>query len=109
MKVAAAYIRVSTDDQIEFSPDSQLEKIKLYAEKNQMLLPKDFIFLDEGISGTSVNKREEFLKMIEDAKKHKFDLILTKEISRFSRIFLFDTPVYFICSFSSASFKSNIT
>ena len=49
MKVAAAYIRVSTDDQIEFSPDSQLEKIKLYAERNQMLLPKEFIFMDEGI------------------------------------------------------------
>ena len=35
MKVAAAYIRVSTDDQLEYSPDSQLEKIKLYAERNQ--------------------------------------------------------------------------
>lgn len=49
MKVAAAYIRVSTDDQIEFSPDSQLEKIKLYAERNQMLLPKEFIFMDEHV------------------------------------------------------------
>ena len=48
MKTAAAYIRVSTEDQVEFSPDSQLEKIKLYAEKNQILLPKEFIFLDEG-------------------------------------------------------------
>ena len=51
MKVAAAYIRVSTDDQLEYSPDSQLEKIKLYAEKNQILLPEEFIFVDEGISG----------------------------------------------------------
>ena len=56
MKVAAAYIRVSTDDQIEFSLDSQLEKIKLYAERNQMLLPRDFIFLDEGISGRNTKK-----------------------------------------------------
>lgn len=54
MKTAAAYIRVSTEDQVEFSPDSQLEKIKLYAEKNQILLPKEFIFLDEHvIIGTS--------------------------------------------------------
>ena len=64
MKVAAAYIRVSTDDQIEFSPDSQLEKIKLYAERNQMLLPKDFIFLDEGISGRNTKKRTAFNTMI---------------------------------------------
>ena len=54
MKVAAAYIRVSTDDQLEYSPDSQLEKIKLYAEKNQILLPEEFIFVDEHvIIGTS--------------------------------------------------------
>ena len=64
MKVAAAYIRVSTDDQIEFSPDSQLEKIKLYAERNQMLLPKEFIFMDEGISGRNTKKRPAFNTMI---------------------------------------------
>ena len=34
MKIAAAYIRVSTDDQIEYSPDSQLRAIQNYAEKN---------------------------------------------------------------------------
>lgn len=48
MKVAEAYIRVSTEDQIEFSPDSQLEKIKFYAERNQILLPEDFIFFRRG-------------------------------------------------------------
>lgn len=42
-------------------------------------------YIDDGISGTSVNKREEFMRMIDDAKKGKFDLIITKEISRFSR------------------------
>ena len=68
MKVAAAYIRVSTDDQIEFSPDSQLEKIKLYAERNQMLLPKEFIFMDEGISGRNTKKRAAFNTMIGLAK-----------------------------------------
>lgn len=34
MKVAAAYIRVSTDDQVEYSPKSQIKAIKKYAEKN---------------------------------------------------------------------------
>ena len=42
-------------------------------------------YVDEGISGTSVKKRDNFLKMIGDAKDGMFDLILTKEISRFSR------------------------
>ncbi len=42
-------------------------------------------YIDEGITGTSDIKRDNFMKMIEDAKKNKFDLIVTKEISRFSR------------------------
>ena len=42
-------------------------------------------YIDEGISGTSIKKRDSFLKMINDAKSQKFDLIVTKEISRFSR------------------------
>ena len=87
MKVAAAYIRVSTEDQIEFSPDSQLEKIKLYAEKNQILLPKEFIFLDEGISGRSAAKRPAFNEMIALAKRKPkpFDMILVWKYSRFAR------------------------
>lgn len=87
MKVAAAYIRVSTDDQIEFSPDSQLEKIKLYAERNQMLLPKEFIFMDEGISGRNTKKRPAFNTMIGLAKLNPkpFDVILVWKYSRFAR------------------------
>lgn len=87
MKIAAAYIRVSTEDQLEFSPDSQLEKIKLYAERNQILLPKEFIFLDEGISGRNATKRPAFKEMIGIAK-HKpkpFDIILVWKYSRFAR------------------------
>ncbi len=42
-------------------------------------------YVDDGISGIHVDKREEFQKMIQDAKKGKFDLIITKEISRFAR------------------------
>lgn len=42
-------------------------------------------YLDEGISGTSTKKRENFNRMIADAKAGKFDFIITKEISRFSR------------------------
>ena len=42
-------------------------------------------YVDEGISGTTALKRNNFMRMINDAKKGKFDLIITKEISRFSR------------------------
>ena len=62
MKVAAAYIRVSTEDQAEFSPDSQLEKIKLYAQRNRILLPEEFIFSDEGISGRNTKKDRRSMK-----------------------------------------------
>ena len=46
MKIAAAYVRVSTDDQLEFSPDSQLKNIKKYAKDNDMILPEEYIFID---------------------------------------------------------------
>lgn len=87
MKVAAAYIRVSTDDQLEYSPDSQLEKIKLYAERNQILLPKEFIFVDEGISGRKTKNRPAFNEMIGLAKCNPkpFDVILVWKFSRFAR------------------------
>ena len=87
MRVAAAYIRVSTDDQIEFSPDSQLEKIKFYAEKNQILLPEEFIFIDEGISGRNTKNRTAFNAMIGLAKRtpKPFDVILVWKYSRFAR------------------------
>ena len=79
------YARVSTDkDEQLHSLSNQISFFNDYISK----VPNwEFIgsYIDEGISGTQVKKREEFLKMIEDAKRHKFDLILTKEISRFSR------------------------
>lgn len=79
------YARVSTDkDEQLHSLQSQISFFNDYISK----VPNwKFVgsYIDEGISGTLVKKREEFLKMTRDAKKHKFDLILTKEISRFSR------------------------
>ena len=79
------YARVSTDkDEQLHSLSNQISFFNDYIGK----VPNwDFVgsYIDEGISGTSVNKREEFLRMTRDAKRHKFDLILTKEISRFSR------------------------
>ena len=87
MKIAAAYIRVSTDDQIEYSPDSQLRAIQNYAEKNGYYLPEQYIFMDEGISGRTVGKREGFKHMIALAKSKPtpFETILVWKYSRFAR------------------------
>ena len=86
MKLRVAnYGRVSTDK------DDQINSLE-----NQVNYFNDMInnvknwthvgsYSDEGISGTQVYKREEFLRMIEDARLGKIDLILTKEVSRFAR------------------------
>ncbi len=87
IRTAAAYIRVSTDDQLEYSPDSQIKKIKEYAKHNDIHISDEFIFLDEGISGRKAEKRPAFMKMIALAKtKPKpFDMILVWKFSRFAR------------------------
>lgn len=87
MKTAAAYIRVSTEDQVEYSPDSQLKAIKNYAKQNEMILPEKFVFIDEGISGRKADKRPSFQQMIGTAKlkPRPFDVILLWKFSRFAR------------------------
>lgn len=87
MKTAAAYIRVSTEDQTEFSPDSQLKAIRKYAKEHDLILPEEFVFADEGISGRKTDKRVQFQRMICTAKlKPKpFDVILLWKFSRFAR------------------------
>ena len=83
----ACYIRVSTDDQTEFSPDAQLRALKEYARKNNILLTKQHIFIDEGISGKRADKRPEFMRMIAMAKSKPkpFDVILVHKFDRFAR------------------------
>ena len=87
MKTAAAYIRVSTDDQIEYSPASQLDKIREYAKRNGYILPDEYVYMDEGISGRHTAKRAAFNKMIGTAKQKPkpFDAILLWKFSRFAR------------------------
>lgn len=87
MKTGAAYIRVSTDMQLELSPESQLKAIKDYAEKNDIILSNEFIFVDEGISGRKAERRPAFMQMIAVAKSKPkpFDVILIWKFSRFAR------------------------
>lgn len=86
-RIAAAYVRVSTDDQMELSPDSQMEKIREYAAKNNLLLLSEYIFHDDGISGRAAEKRPGFQQMIATAKdpSHPFDVIIVWKFSRFAR------------------------
>lgn len=87
VKVAATYIRVSTDDQAEYSPEAQLVEIRKYAAAHGYILPEQFTFIDEGISGKNTVKRDSFNRMIGVAKtKPKpFDAILLWKFSRFAR------------------------
>lgn len=81
----AAYCRVSTDEDTQAS--SYELQVQYYTDMIKSNPQWNFvgIYADEGISGTSVNKRKEFLRLIEDCKAGKIDLIITKSISRFAR------------------------
>lgn len=87
MQTAALYIRVSTDRQEELSPDAQKRLLLDYAEKHDMLVSSEFIFLDGGISGKRADKRPDFQQMIglAKSKEHPFDVILVWKFSRFAR------------------------
>ncbi|WP_283608701.1 recombinase family protein [Faecalispora anaeroviscerum] len=87
MKIAAAYIRVSTEDQAEYSPDSQIRLIRDYAAHNGMTVPDEYLFTDEGISGKSTKNRTQFNRMIGIAKQKPkpFEAILLWKFSRFAR------------------------
>ncbi|MBC8570752.1 recombinase family protein [Zongyangia hominis] len=79
------YARVSTDkDEQRNSLENQ---VQYYTELIQSKLNWTYVegYIDEGISGTSTKKRDSFNRMIADAKAGRFDFIITKEISRFSR------------------------
>lgn len=84
----AAYIRVSTNDQLDLSPDSQLKEIKRYAAEHSIIVPEEYIFMEkEGRSGKSARNRPAFQRMIATAKTcpRPFSVILVWKFSRFAR------------------------
>lgn len=87
LKIGSAYIRVSDERQDEYSPDSQLKKIREYASKEGYIIPDEYVFYDDGISGRNVKKRDDFNKMIAMAKEksHPFETIFVWKFSRFAR------------------------
>lgn len=85
LKYAYGYVRVSTDNQGELSPDSQEKLLRDYARKNNLIILK--IFFEIGVSGRKAEKRPEFQKMISLAKSsdRPVDAILVWKFSRFAR------------------------
>ena len=84
-KRVGVYVRVSTDDprqtsSFELQRNHYTDLIDRYPNWHLYR-----IYADEGISGTSLKHRKSFIKMIEDCKQHKLDLIVTKSVSRFAR------------------------
>lgn len=82
---AAAYCRVSTDsdDQV----NSFLTQVKYYTDfisRSENMILVD-VYADEGITGTCVNKRDEFQRMIKDCRLGRIDRIFVKSVSRFAR------------------------
>ena len=80
----AAYCRVSTDkaDQLN-SLETQKKFFAEYTERTGDKLVK--LYADEGISGTKIKNRKQFLKMMADAELGMFDMLVVKDISRFAR------------------------
>lgn len=85
MRKVAIYGRISTEHESQLSA---FENQQAWYESAARSHPEWIIverYYDEGITGTSTQKRPAFLKMMEDAKHNKFDLIVTREVCRFSR------------------------
>ena len=79
------YARVSTDSNEQLN--SLSNQVTYYEEMIRKNTAWTYVpgYIDEGLSGISTKKRENFHRMVDDAKAGKFDLIVTKEISRFAR------------------------
>lgn len=80
----AAYCRVSTEKEQQLdSLEKQKEFFEEFAKQNNYNLIN--IYADEGITGRQIKKRDEFNRMMRDAKKGLFDMVAVKDISRFAR------------------------
>ena len=81
----AAYCRVSTDDEDQIKSYNSMVRYYTDLIKSNKQWVFAGVFADKAITGTKTDKREEFQRMLKDAKLGKIDMIITKEISRFAR------------------------
>ena len=86
---AVTYARVSSEKEMQAAA---FENQILWYEKIKDRMSDQYEFVghyqDKGITGTAAKKRPGFMKMIDDAKKGMFDIIITREVSRFARNFI---------------------
>ena len=85
MKNVVIYARVSTEHEAQISAlENQVQYYDeiIHRHPDWRLVDR---YIDEGITGTSINKRQSFLRMMQDAKAGKFELVITREVSRFAR------------------------
>lgn len=81
----AVYARVSTEHEEQLSAlENQIDWYKgVFDQHPNWKMVEQYV--DEGITGTSAEKRPQFMRMMRDAKRKKFELIITREVSRFAR------------------------
>ncbi len=82
---AVAYIRVSTEKDAQVHSYDFQEQYWRGAFEDDPVTELVGIYADRGISGHSIQKRPQFLVMMQDARDHKFDKVYTKSVSRFAR------------------------
>ena len=89
LEIGAGYVRVSSDDQTELSPDAQIREIRQAAKADGYTIPPEFIFVEKrGISGRKADNRPEFQRMIAIAKAQTpapFSRLYVWKFSRFAR------------------------
>lgn len=89
LEIGAGYVRVSSDDQTELSPDAQIREIQQAAKADGYTIPPEFIFVEKkGISGRKADNRPEFQRMIAIAKSQSpapFSRLYVWKFSRFAR------------------------
>ena len=84
-RIVAIYARVSTEHEAQISAlENQIQYYDDILSKHPEWELYDR-YIDEGVTGTSVKKRRSFIQMMKDAEAGKFDLIITREVSRFAR------------------------
>ncbi len=81
----AVYARVSTEEEGQKNSQENQKSYFLQMIREHPNWELYRIYADEGVSGTVLGKRPAFLQMLQDARERRFDLILTKEVSRFAR------------------------
>ena len=84
---AACYIRVSTEEQTEYSPEAQRRALDRYAQQHNMTILPEHVYIDAGISGRRAETRPAFMSMIAAAKLKPppFSAILVHKFDRFAR------------------------